>query len=408
MHTVQDLIQIADWRAFQASLGHDSQKTLQLYERIQASLIDIGVGQELVEKIHQGFLQQQWEPAVAAFGAEFGKDTCFYAGPMTPSERIPYAPGSILLSKNTVGFSIAELVNKHLDQIGSCLFGFPCSFEGRKVELYNVLDTAGVMNQKKAPIALFTPFYLQGWVSSNLTNHVRRTILFHNVVKERFRRETAKLATKKFVLQGTLFQLSVYNDQQIDEAVSLWLTLHELMHSSGPLPLFNASVKKLGLGAEYGCFEEARVDMSAWLALYHNRNLFGPTAELACIIILCERLFRSSQRGLFKDTGKIGVEGEHALLWINAAIKKGVAQITVDNKISLDIDSTAHLLTDLLTEIYTAESFAADTENGQTILKDMAGKMREEYLSPADDTFKIVQGWIEHLLSERTHELSQK
>ncbi|PZQ45585.1 MAG: hypothetical protein DI551_06900 [Micavibrio aeruginosavorus] len=389
-----------NWNDFCQSIEENiDQDSFEKYIAVKDILLSFGVRDTVINAIEKGCRHQDWKEAIIAFSNSYHDDVCFYAGPMTPNERLDYKNGLILLKKSDLSQPINDKIHKNMSSIGLRLFGSPCDFGGRRVELYNVISSAGSMVQKTPPIALFTPFYLKGWKELGDQNLQRRTILFHSAVKDRFLTKTYPKAKQRFKMDDKIFDLDEIDNDQLNEAIALWLLLHEMMHASGPLPLFGAKVQKLPLGKLYGAIEEARVDMSVWTILHHCEDILGKSAQTAKYIILMERLFRSSLLGSNLQGKPVGAEGEHGLFWVNLLLGQNVGSLDTEGNVSLRADDIQRSLMTFLGEVYESESSATDNDKdeGRQILEDLSSRLRERYLSDKNINFHMNENWIQRI-----------
>lgn len=278
----------------------------------------LDVPDPLVESIVTGLRTGQWNEAVLQLGLARGARTLFYLGPLRTRENEETSLGLLLGALAPEGPALVNEVEDLATPLGHALFGFPCHFWGRQVELYDLALAAGGFARRGAgAIALFVPFYLGGWVDDPRLLEARRTIFMVNLVSERFRQLALPLGS----------EISLDGQPLVDEAESAglrsafgtWLALHELLHGSGPLPFFKAPSPKLALGLEFGALEEFRVDASFWLCLAIAEDVLGARADLARRVLLADRLLRSARLGVARYGPRAGirrsVDGEHGALW---------------------------------------------------------------------------------------------
>lgn len=331
---------------------------------------------ELYDGIHKGLTGDGWDDAVAAFGDDLGNDHLFYLGPMMAREDKPASTGLIAGKRNQAATNFVDIIAGLSDELGARLFGFPCHFHGRVVEFYDLTSVAGSLDvAPEAPIALFTPFYLAGWNDFARQVERRRTVLFTNVVVHRFRRVAALALKVGFEVDHAPAQILSADDEELCAAASVWLSLHELMHGSGPAPFFESWTGKSAV-SEYDCIEEARVDMSAFLAAGLIEDIL-PAARLARELIVAERLFRSARRGLARlaDHGPLTLDDEHGLCWLSLASQ---SDGLVDSHVNISrIDAAVRVALD---EIYSSEQRVAYAENPHDQLRSEALTLRRMLL----------------------------
>jgi hypothetical protein len=356
--------------------NHDSENIISALKDSKEDLLQLeGISEALLTGIIDGLTNNDWDKAIYEFGRSSRKKYNFYIGPMTAMQGMDLSLGFIFLRKVNQSEEIVCKVEKISDEIGFRLFGMPCNFFGRHVEFYDLLLAEGPFAESGGKyIALFTPFYFDGWKNREKQLSVRRSILFHNVVKKRFETLTYPFSDALEIRGRELAWLQA-TPEEIDRAIILWLTLHELIHGSGPLPLFTSSSTKLSLGLKYAGLEEARVDMTTWLILKTCEDLFGQDAKIACDLILCERLLRSARLGLWNDLDKGWIgrssDGEQGAIWISLLIQTGA--LTFSN------DGTKIIGDDLLIQS-SLESFLADLYNCETKAARLEGNEQKEYL----------------------------
>jgi hypothetical protein len=277
--------------------------------------------------------------------------------------------------------------------LGRRVFGFPCNFLGRGVEFYDRVHAEGPFARAGVRYgAVFAPAYLGERFAPRRHALLRRSILLHDVFLARFVASTLPVASARLTIDGEPASFVDAGAEEVDEALALWLCLHEMVHASGPLPLFGARVRKLPLGRAYAAAEEMRADMTAWLMLHTQAQLMPRSATIARDIIMAERLLRSARCGLVgredRDLTE-EVDVEHGALWLGALGEGG--GLTQDSSLGLCVDSrrAATVLRELLDELYGVEAMAAtDEERGQAILAQHASSLRARFFVRAQSGYR--------------------
>lgn len=346
---------------------------------VRSALRDVGVSEELHDGIAMGLSGMAWDDAVDAFARSRGRQVNFYLGPMRAVENGPARMGLLVLERRPSTAAAVAMLEQASERIGKRMFGTPCSFMGRKVEFYDLTAAVGPFAEAGASsISLFTPFYFDGWKDASRQLRNRRSLLLHNVVRSRFDSLTKPFLTGLRV-DGRYSSLLGASGEEIDDAFTLWLTLHELMHASGPMPLFAGPGHKLGLGMEYGPVEEMRTDMSAFVALRVLEEELGTRAELPQELILAERLLRSVRVGnaLEPEVNGIGksLDGEHGCLW-GATLYAAGALRPSGSEMRVDRESAHAAIRAALVRIYSGEAAARMSDDAPDMLRNLAADVR--------------------------------
>jgi hypothetical protein len=382
---IASLVASDAWHRLAGELGSGS--TEHLPERLRdlsAQLEAVDVPAEFVVLIRRALSCGNWVPVVDAFGRLGDRDVAFYLGPMRAGEHQELQLGLLLLRRNAAAQRAARAVEAEAGELGARLFGSPLATGGRHTELFDLAAAVGPFEGAgDERIALFTPFYLvDGDVDAETP---RRTILFADRVRRRHLSQTRPLLATAVTVADEE-SIARLDGEQLDEAIGLWLGLHELLHANGPLPLFGASVRKLTLGMSYAAVEELRVDMTAWLALYECEDLFGAGAARARRLIVAERLLRSALSGLADDPrrGALGKssDAEHGALWFGALLRSGAAFLS-EGRLVLDEQHLAVTVKDTLACVYREEARAVES-GGTEHLRRFADDLRSELLEESD------------------------
>lgn len=369
------------------------------FQRARGFLRDYGVADGLLNAVDIGLETTGWDDAVAAFSATRSDSTVFYLGPIRAREGDQSAIGMVLGRRDAIASSAFGVINDSVEDIGRTMFGFPCSFRGREVEFFQ-LDAAagGAVGRAEAPIALFTPFYLDGWSDRDRQARGNRTILWSSVVIDRHLAIARPLAEQGLLVDGTPPAVLQAPAGALHACVGLWLSLHELFHSSGPLPLFEPLSGKYEL-SRYGVVEESRVDMSAFLAMARHREaqpLYRMTAEL----ILVERLLRSARCGAAEATGgsEPSLDGQHGLFWAGVLRHGGALRPANGSRLAaVDFGRAVDAVSDVLRDIYEAESATVDDPGGRRAkLNSLAARMHAAWLGDESPGLSAVLGWPVH------------
>ncbi|MFF7898247.1 hypothetical protein ACFZCV_05405 [Streptomyces sp. NPDC007920] len=334
-----------------------------------------GMSQALREGLTAGLNDRGWDDAVAAFGDLQGSETACYLGPMRAREKSKAGFGLLYAERDDAAAQVVSTLESTVDDLGEALFGFSCSFHGRKVEFYDLRVAAGPLTEfRDVPIALFSPFYLEGWEDTERQLARRRTILLTNVVTERFRRITAKVLEAGIRVDGKRPALLDADETELRRAVPIWLSLHELMHGSGPMPFF-ASWSGKDRVADYSAIEEARVDMSGFLAADLLAGVL-PGADLARELIAAERLFRSARSGLLGQSPgtRPKLDDAHGLYWLSTGLRSGAVAVGRDG-IDVDLGALGDAARSTLGRVYEVEQQAADSQDPEQHLRQVAGSL---------------------------------
>jgi hypothetical protein len=316
----------------------------------------------MINNIENSFHQMKWNTALDTLNDSVDKTYNFYIGPIKSIDNDKDEFGFILLKRKILAKKIYNKVKNLSKYIGE-IFNFPCGFNNRYVEFYDVVFASNQFRTSAANrIALFSPFYF-GKVDLDQVKDKRRSIIFHNIIKARFKNITKPLL-ENVLLDGKTAAILKASDKQIDKAIILWICLHELMHSSGPIPFFGSEIKKMRLGVDYAHLEEARVDMSSYVALSSLDKEFGDLATITKELILFERLFRSARQKNFANyNGANNFDLYHGLLWSHILENAGAFDNSNESQINVDSNKVLTSVKNFLIMIY-------KTENAATISKE--------------------------------------
>ncbi|MGH7723479.1 MAG: hypothetical protein ACRENL_11745 [Candidatus Dormibacteria bacterium] len=241
---------------------------------------------------------------------------------------------------------------------------------------------------RPAPIALFSPFYLAGWTDRERQFKTRRTIMFSNVVATRFMRATRPAAASSGILiDGQPPAILDATDVELKQAIGQWLSLHELMHGSGPAPFFAKWTGKSRLGKEYGVIEEMRVEMTSFVAA---GLLDIHQGRIVQEMILMERLFRCARRGLGRRRRGEAVELDdaHGLAWLGAL--SDVAIRADSGKIRVDMAGVERTIGQVLATVYAIEQEAATADDAASVLSEHGRRLQSELLPGARSATRLV------------------
>lgn len=336
----------------------------------------------------------RWDDVVEHFGSQMGQDRTAYVGPMRAREDGPEEFGVFVATTDSVATTISGLVRESLDAVGEQVFGYACRLHGRVVEFVDVDLVGGpLVKAPIAPIAMFTPFFLGGWCDRTRQLRRRRTILFANVVLGRFDQIARQVAKRGITIDGREPRLLTADETTRRSAVAGWLSLHEVMHGSGPAPLFADWTGKMS-SPTYGVVEEARVDMTAYLAV----DAIG-SADLAASVrelILLERVLRSGRRGLLRASTYRGggrqhldLDDVHGLTWVGA-LTEAEALTERDGAIDLNSEATMAAVTTVLGWIYDVEQAAAESDAPADLLTEAGGEFQRQFLEGAWEKSGVV------------------
>lgn len=359
--------------------GSEPSKLVAELSRVKDILIsEFSINADYLSEISNALISQDWDKVTQKFCSNDNSKYNLYLGPMRAMEKSPLEMGFLLLENTPYGKSIFELVQSHAASLGEGIFGFPCDFMGRKVEFHNIVAGAGpFIDNAGRRIALFTPFYLP-YDKKNPSQYTKRTIIFHNFLANRFRYLSLPLANSHLLIDDNKPAFLNASDNEINQAVTLWICLHELFHSSGPLPLFNSTPSKLALGLRYADIEEARVDLTALVALNRFKHYWGQIAEIAEHIILAEKIFRSGRINGTYSEALDRIDGGNAALFLGLLDKNGAVSLDEGDTIKLDSESLYSSILPFLKELYLEEADAAELgeEKGVQALNEMAKRIR--------------------------------
>ncbi|MDX8000176.1 hypothetical protein FE394_13435 [Xenorhabdus sp. Reich] len=341
--------------------------------------------------ILKGLGDDSWDDAVAEFGQRPDVKQFMFVGPMRAMERKPASLGLLAACRTPNVKYLVDIIENNLGLLGSRLFGTSLDFHGRHIEFYDIGLIEGPFRHCLGQyISLFSPFYFSGWNDISRQKNYRRSILFHNIIKIRFKNLTSPLLKMHFTISGAPSILENISEEQLDQSFALWLTLHELIHGAGPIPLFGASVKKIPLGLEYAGIEEFRVDMSVWILLELCKDLFGELVPITQELILAERLLRSFRGGYWVNSSSGGIltnsDAENGLFWFSCLFQNNIIEL---NEVTININKNNiyNVILNTLDEIYKSESNSSHAENGQECLLVLANNLRKRYLKYMDGEF---------------------
>jgi hypothetical protein len=336
---------------------------------------------------------------VEAFAQTQGQQVNFYLGPMRAAEAGSSKLGLFVLERRPNSARTVSMLEQATERIGKAMFGAPCSFMGRLVEFYDLTAAVGPLADAGASsIALFTPFYFDGWTDSARQHENRRSLLLHNIIRSRFEHLTKPLIAGLHI-DSRPTALCTASDEELEDAFTLWLTLHEMMHASGPMPLFAEPGHKLNLGMDYGPIEEMRTDMSAFIALGVMEGELGIRATLAQELIVAERLLRSIRVGnaLAPEANGIGksLDGEHGCFWGATLHTAGALRIS-DGNLYLAWDKAQAAIRTALAQIYSGEVAARAADDAPSMLKNKAAEMRREVFIKKSEGYALPTALDDH------------
>ncbi len=359
-----------------------------------AELRALGVSVTMLDAVDGALRSGDWTLAAAAFAECRDDIVLFYLGPMRAREGLQPSMGMVLALRDSTAREAFRVILDATDNLGRSLFGFPCRYSGRSVEFYDLIAVAGgPLATEEAPIALFTPFFL-GNVQAD-ARALRRTVIWSSVVVERHHAIAERVASGRLRIDGNAPKFMGMTEDMLRICTGLWLSLHELFHSSGPLPLFEPESRKAGL-ARYGVVEEARVDMSAFLSL---TRLGGPDSPFraAAELILTERLMRSARHGLAAmNAGREpSLDSQHGLIWAGVLSEGGALRDSSDETtMSIDFARATDAVTAILGEIYAAESDTVDHPDARAeALSAFAERVHRKWLGPAAPGLRATRSW---------------
>lgn len=371
-----------------------------LAEQVQAGTIDLNADMvnamnncgaaSLPPLVREAVRTGNWEDVVATFGEARGADDLFYLGPMQANETGAVAPGLLIGTRDPVGSEVFNDIAAATEHLGTSLFGSACQYHDRVVEFYDIDLTAGPLRAARfAPIALFSPFYLGGWKDTERQWPLRRTIMFSNVVASRFFNVTRPSITAAALrIDGRPPTILEADETLLRQAIAAWLCLHELMHGSGPAPFFSSWTGKARLGDTYGVVEEARVDMTAFIAAGMIGHTYGRVAQE---LILLERLLRSGRRGLrLLARGEVpALDDAHGLSWLGSLTDRAI-RISRDS-LTVDLSATEEQISAVLAAVYEVEQQAAAASDPAGILAVHGPRLQREISAPAESDSPVLK-----------------
>lgn len=343
--------------------------------------------EELPAMVSTALGTDEWDDCVAHFGDQSNRDHAVFVGPMRAREDGADEPGMFVARRTPFGTEVSAAVAGRLVDLGESIFGYPCELHGRVVEFHDLQVASGPLTRAEdAPIAMFTPYYLGGWRDRDRQSGRRRSLMFSNVVRARFHAVAAVVSERGVTVGDAPPRLLTASREQFDRAVGGWLTLHEVMHGSGPAPFFADWTGKHAC-AEYGAVEEARVDMTAYLAA----DLIGPSVEPALLreLIVLERLLRSGRRAMSRvgqRPAAADVDADHGMVWIRALCEADAVRVHGAG-VDIDPDSTLAAVTSVAAGIYESEQQAAESDEAREHLAHAGARFHARYL--ADDPRKL-------------------
>lgn len=361
----------------------DSAMLLKYFTEEKSVLADLNISEKLVEAIEYGLSSRNWNSAVREFGLTKEAQFNFYLGPMRGRETDSLKMGMFLSQRNDKATKIFSLVQSKVDEIGEKVYGYPCSFQERQIEFYDlIIETKPFTKQKNAPFALFTPFYLTDDFSEFSSIKTRRTVIFQNSVFNQFYFNTMPLISRHVQAGGNCFSIFDSPPEKIYEALTLRICLHELFHSSGPIPLFNSPIRKLSVNDSYATFEELRADLTAFISLSELKNVFGELASLTQFIILFDKLFNNLPIDRTLDDASLlrDISTEQSVLFFSMLLQTDAISLVSNKKLILDLDKATSSVYDFLAELYSVESNALEDNKGVEGLVSFADKIRNKHL----------------------------
>ncbi|MEC0665825.1 hypothetical protein P8864_07745 [Priestia flexa] len=282
----------------------------------------------------------------------------------------------LLLERERDAKTIVDEIENYVGKIQEKL-GIPCSFGNRYVEFYNLNVGPNSGNE----IAIFSPFYFENYDAKCIEG--KRSLMYINIMYERFKHLTLPLIQENVRFNTKKSLLLTAGQEQIKKAFIIWITLHEMFHSSGPLPLFTKNISKLNLGLDYAGIEELRVDTTAWIAVDLLPFISLSDKRLVKELIICERLLRSTRRGYWKDK-KYGIiknssDNQQGVFWFAILQEKEGLNI-INNQIHIDLLKADDILKDFLNDYYKSETFVSSEKE----LLELSNQMFNRYLGATD------------------------
>lgn len=357
------------------------QDVCRLAEENDAYIGDLSSGRLSWRDIRDAIVTNSWDNMSESFSLMNDCDSNLFVGPLSSMELAPPSLEVLASRRSDIGSWAVKLVEKHQEDVVSLLFGYKGTFQGRQVEMHNLEFASGPFRQSGLRhIALFTPFYLAE-LSSKVRDKLmakRRSLIFLNIILERFRRITLPTAAMggRFPFDLSLLDAS---EEELEKWIAIWVSLHELIHAHGPIPLFGSHVQKLQMGSDYAFLEEARVDMSVWLVLGRLQMLSPEFAPEIRDLILLDRIVRSSSHTLNQNSDDC-LDAEHGQTWLNVLMSGGGIEVSRGTLV-VHPDLCEAAITAFLSELFEVESNASENNGneGARVLVDYARSFRKRF-----------------------------
>jgi hypothetical protein len=278
----------------------------------------------------------------------------FYIGPINYFEKGNEKLDLLLLNRETSAELLVNKIEGYTKELEEQL-GIPCTFAERHVEFYNLLLGPNSGNE----IAIFSPFFFKNYDIKKVEG--KRSIIFINILMERFRNLTLPLVKDHIRFNSEYSILLDAHEDEIRKAFIIWITLHEMFHSSGPIPLFDRNVSKLNLGLDYAGIEELRVDTTAWVSIDLLPFITPRDKRIVRELILCERLLRSARRGYWKNNEsgilKNSSDNQQGAFWFSILHEeKGLELDQGQNQIRINHHKVDGILKSFLNNYYNGEA----------------------------------------------------
>lgn len=237
----------------------------------------------------------------------------------------------------------------------------------------------GIFDANELHSAVFFPYFME-----NRDVEGKSTLIFVNIMFERLKLISKNLFLKlgfKLIIDGE--EINLHNITKKD--VARWITLHEYVHNSGPLPLFTSTANKFST-KKYGVIEEMRVDLTSIKIIIDYLFEIDKSYIKMIAIIIIERLFRgalynfhpkwdNSKNEMFAKE----VEGDASIALMIILNKYNFLDLE-KRAITFTCKQMVKLAEDVLCDIYKYEKLANEKDAFSTTSSKFVTFFKEKYL----------------------------
>ena len=332
--------------------------------RVLCAISDIalaaGIDSSLLSALQVAAKKEDWTEAAQAYASASSLSTSLYVGPLRPRQSASLQMGAVLTTPDLLADKLARYAdNEVCHRIGSRLFGAPLVPRIPLTQFRNLrFAPPSFVSDEDPAIALFTPFLMGDWPRDVALT--KRVEIFPRVVATRLLKRLLPFVRRIDRQHSWSMPLQACSFENLKQACTLWLSLHESLHANGPIPLFDAQSTKSQLGLQYAFVEEFRVDASVFLGLAAESD--APFASLSALVILAERALRSA---LLLQTGGRGyrkVEHDNGRLWLFSLLRGKALLVDGCGQVHLDMHTATRCIEDILHRIYSCEDEAMGTD----------------------------------------------